>query len=145
MHYVGMEALRLPVHVLYDWPTVFLSMVAAVVTHDANRALDPQLHTHVCVINLTYDQTEARWKSVQPSGFFRHQGYLREVCYNKLAALMSAAGYELEPGRRIGFAVKGVPSELREMFSKRRREILRQAAETARRGGSIVDETLNKN
>src|SRR5579863_3246777 len=31
MHYVGMEALRLPVPVLYDWPTVFLSMVAAVV------------------------------------------------------------------------------------------------------------------
>ncbi len=31
MHYVGMEALRLPVRVLYDWPTVFLSMIAAVV------------------------------------------------------------------------------------------------------------------
>jgi two-component system, sensor histidine kinase and response regulator len=30
MHYVGMEALRLPVRVLYDWPTVFVSMVAAV-------------------------------------------------------------------------------------------------------------------
>ncbi|HEY1986045.1 MAG TPA: response regulator [Terracidiphilus sp.] len=31
MHYVGMEAFRLPVRVLYDWPTVFISMVAAVV------------------------------------------------------------------------------------------------------------------
>ena len=31
MHYLGMEAFRLPVQVLYDWPTVFLSMVAAVV------------------------------------------------------------------------------------------------------------------
>lgn len=31
MHYVGMEALRLPVRVLYDWPTVFVSMIAAVV------------------------------------------------------------------------------------------------------------------
>ena len=30
MHYVGMEAFRLPVRVLYDWPTVLLSMVAAV-------------------------------------------------------------------------------------------------------------------
>ena len=106
------------------------SMVAAIVTHDANRALDPQLHTHVCVMNLTYDATEGRWKSVQPSGFYRHQGYLREVCYNKLAGLMTAAGYEIEPGQRIGFAVKGVPPELREMFSKRRQEILRQAAET---------------
>lgn len=109
------------------------NMVAAVVTHDANRALDPQLHTHVCIMNLTYDETESRWKGVQPSGFYRHQGYLREVCYNKLATAMTAAGYELEPGQRLGFAVKGVPPELREMFSKRRREILRQAAESGAR------------
>jgi len=30
MHYVGMQALRLPVPVKYDWPTVLLSIVAAV-------------------------------------------------------------------------------------------------------------------
>jgi two-component system, sensor histidine kinase and response regulator len=30
MHYVGMEALRLPVQVRYDWPTVLLSMVVAI-------------------------------------------------------------------------------------------------------------------
>jgi two-component system sensor histidine kinase/response regulator len=30
MHYVGMEALRLPVPVRYDWPTVLVSMIAAV-------------------------------------------------------------------------------------------------------------------
>lgn len=30
MHYIGMEAFVLPVRVLYAWPTVFLSMVAAV-------------------------------------------------------------------------------------------------------------------
>jgi len=30
MHYVGMEAFRLPVPVLYDWPTVLLSLLAAI-------------------------------------------------------------------------------------------------------------------
>jgi PAS domain S-box-containing protein len=30
MHYVGMEAFRLPVPVTYDWPTVLLSLVAAI-------------------------------------------------------------------------------------------------------------------
>lgn len=106
------------------------SLVAAIVTHDANRALDPQLHTHLCIMNLTFDATEQRWKSVQPSGFYRHQGYLREVCFNKLAARMTAAGYELEAGQRIGFQVKGVSEELRALFSKRRQEILRRAAES---------------
>jgi conjugative relaxase-like TrwC/TraI family protein len=113
------------------------NMVAAVVTHDANRALDPQLHTHVCIMNVTYDEVEARWKGVQPSDFYRHQGYLREVCYNKLAGAMTAAGYELEPGQRLGFAVKGFPPELREIFSKRRREIVRRAAEA---GAASQDE-----
>jgi two-component system, sensor histidine kinase and response regulator len=30
MHYLGMEALRLPIQVRYDWPTVLLSMVVAI-------------------------------------------------------------------------------------------------------------------
>ena len=30
MHYVGMLAFRLPVPVLYDWPTVLVSLLAAV-------------------------------------------------------------------------------------------------------------------
>src|SRR5262252_10098745 len=30
MHYIGMLAFRLPVPVLYDWPTVLLSLVAAI-------------------------------------------------------------------------------------------------------------------
>lgn len=105
------------------------TMAAAIVTHDTNRALDPQLHTHVCLMNVTFDRVEGRWKGVQPSGFFRHQGFLREVCYNKLAAAMVAAGYEIESSGRIGFAVKDFPAELRETFSKRRKEILRRAQE----------------
>src|SRR5579875_3860894 len=32
MHYVGMLALRMPMQVLYDWPTVLLSMIAAIVS-----------------------------------------------------------------------------------------------------------------
>ena len=30
MHYIGMLAFRLPVPVQYDWPTVLLSLVAAI-------------------------------------------------------------------------------------------------------------------
>ncbi len=103
------------------------NLVASIVTHDASRSLDPQLHTHVCIMNLTWDSTESRWKSVQPSGFYRHQGFLREVCYNKLAARMVAGGYEIENVRGIGFNVQGVSAELRQRFSKRRSQILRQA------------------
>ncbi len=104
------------------------NMVAAVVTHDASRALDPQLHTHVCIMNVTFDPVENRWKGVQPSAYFQNQGYLREVCYNKLASYMMGAGYQLESARSMGFNVVGVPAELRNRFSKRRQTILERSA-----------------
>lgn len=101
------------------------SMVAAMVTHEASRALDPQLHTHVCVMNTTYDPVEQRWKSVQPENFYKYQGYFREVCYNKLAGRMMGAGYQIAKAARttIGFNIVGSPPEVRAMFSKRREEI----------------------
>jgi conjugative relaxase-like TrwC/TraI family protein len=114
------------------------NMVAAIVTHDASRSLDPQLHTHVCVMNLTYDPKEERWKSVQPSAFFRHQGYFREVCYNKLAGRMISGGYALDSIRTLGFNIRGVPATLRDRFSKRRRAILARAQEL----GSLTQDSL---
>ena len=115
------------------------SMVAALVTHDASRSLDPQLHTHLCIMNVTYDAVEDRWKGVQPSGLYRHQGYFREVCYNKLAERMVAAGYRLESARKIGFSVSGIPDELRVRFSKRRKAILEKASSV---GASSQDALL---
>ena len=103
-------------------------MVAAMVTHDASRALDPQLHTHVCIMNVSYDDVERQWKSVQPEGYYKHQGYFREVCCNKLAERMVEAGYEIQRARKIGFHIKGVPAVLRDQFSKRHEEIEKVAA-----------------
>ena len=102
-------------------------MVAAVVTHDTSRALDPQLHTHVCIMNVTYDSVEKRWKAVEPHGYYKYQSYLREVSYNKLAEKMKEGGYQLEKARSSGFTIKGFPGDLRENFSKRREEIERVA------------------
>lgn len=104
------------------------NMVAAVVTHDSSRALDPQLHTHVCIMNVTFDSVENRWKAVQPNGYYKYQSYLREVGYNKLAEKMKAGGYQIEKARFIGFNIKGFPDDLRKDFSKRREEIERVAS-----------------
>jgi conjugative relaxase-like TrwC/TraI family protein len=105
------------------------NMVSAVVTHDASRSLDPQLHTHLCVMNVTYDEVEKRWKGVQPSNFYRFQSFFREVSYNKLAQRMRDGGYELERSRTIGFDIKGFPASVRKQFSKRRDEILERATQ----------------
>src|SRR5436309_9558493 len=41
MHYIGMLAFSLPVLVLYDWPTVVLSLMAAVFAVSPVRAPEP--------------------------------------------------------------------------------------------------------
>jgi conjugative relaxase-like TrwC/TraI family protein len=104
------------------------NIIAGVVTHDTSRALDPQLHTHVCIMNATYDEVERRWKGIQPSGYYRYESFFREVSYNKLAEKMIEAGYVLERGRSIGFNIRGFPPKCREIFSKRREEIERVAS-----------------
>lgn len=104
------------------------NLVAAIVTHETSRALDPQLHTHLCLLNLTWDGVEERWKGLQPSPIYRQPGFLREVCYAKLAGRLREAGYELDPLRGVGFAIRGIPPELRTLFSKRRGAIMREAA-----------------
>ncbi len=105
------------------------NMVAAVVTHDTSRALDPQLHTHMCILNVTFDPVENRWKGVQPYGYLRHQGFFREVCYNRLAQRMREGGYTLDNQPGIGFTIRGFPERLRREFSERRAAILAAAKE----------------
>ncbi|PTX91855.1 conjugal transfer protein [Verrucomicrobia bacterium LW23] len=103
------------------------NMVAAIVQHEASRSQDPQLHTHLCIMNLTYDAAEKRWKGVEPGGYYLHQSYFREVCYNKLASRMIQGGYQLERTRSLGFTIKGMPADARATFSKRRQEITEEA------------------
>jgi ABC-type oligopeptide transport system ATPase subunit len=104
-----------------------VTMVAAVVIHDTSRALDPQIHAHVCIMNVTHDPIENRWKAVEPRGFYKYQSYLREVSYNKLAEKMKEGGYQIEKARSGGFNIKGFSADLRVDFSKRREEIERVA------------------
>jgi hypothetical protein len=85
--------------------------------------------THVAVMNLTFDPVEKRWKGLQPSGFFRHEAFLGEVCNNALARRMIEGGYRAESLRGAGFRLAGIPAPLRETFSKRRRRILERAKE----------------
>jgi conjugative relaxase-like TrwC/TraI family protein len=109
------------------------SMVAAVVMREASRALDPQLHTHVAVMNLTFDPVEKRWKGLQPSGFFRHQVFLREVCYNAMARRVIEGAYRVESVRGAGFRLAGISASQRETFSKRQRRILEREKEEGAR------------
>jgi conjugative relaxase-like TrwC/TraI family protein len=102
------------------------NLCGAAFTHDASRALDPQLHTHFVLANATQTNSE-KWFALHENGMLEAVRYAGKVYQNELAREVKALGYEVrevrEKGEITGFEIKGVPQELCERFAKRREEI----------------------
>ncbi|MEP6671597.1 MAG: MobF family relaxase [Chthoniobacter sp.] len=108
------------------------NLCAAAFTHDASRALDPQLHTHFVVANATRDAS-GRWYAMEECQMLKAIRYAGKAYQNEMAREVTALGYiirEARDGKRqvTGFEVEGVPDELCARFAKRRAEIEREIA-----------------
>jgi len=120
------------------------NIAAALFMHMTSRALDPQLHTHAFVLNITRRPEDGQWRAlhrgrqittgrgttaVLSNPFYRHRLLLGQIYQNELARDLALAGYhirvtDLENGL---WELEGVPDSLIRAFSKRRAEIERQA------------------
>ncbi|MCE0521373.1 MAG: relaxase domain-containing protein [Methylacidiphilales bacterium] len=102
------------------------NICGAAFTHDASRALDPQLHTHFVLANATQTHS-GKWFALHENGMLEAVRYAGKVYQNELAREVKALGYEIrdvrEKGEITGFEIKGVSQELCERFAKRREEI----------------------
>ena len=101
-------------------------MVAATFRHIASRNLDPQLHTHAVIANMTRD-AQGRWKSVEPISLHRNARLIGAFYRNELSRRLIEKGYSILPamaGRIQSFEIAGYDKELRDAFSTRRSEIL---------------------
>ena len=102
------------------------NLCGAAFTHDASRALDPQLHTHFVLANAT-QTVSGKWFALHENGMLEAVRYAGKVYQNELAREVKALGYDVrevrEKGEIKGFEIKGVSQELCERFAKRREEI----------------------
>ena len=102
------------------------SMVAATFRHKANRNLEPHLHTHAVIANMT-QRPDGTWASLD-TGPLRPAEKLVGAHYrNELAARLRELGYALRPtmvGRVPGFEIEGIDRALLEEHSTRRQEIM---------------------
>ena len=100
-------------------------MVAALFRHIASRNLDPQLHTHAVVANMTRDG-EGRWKSIEPTELRRNAILFGAFYRDQLARRLIAKGYSILPamaGRMQSFEIAGYDRRTRIAFSSRRQEM----------------------
>ena len=100
-------------------------MAAALFRHIASRNLDPQLHTHAVIANMTRDG-EGRWKSVEPTLLHRNARLIGAYYRNELSRRLIERGYSILPamaGRMQSFEIAGYDRRIRDAFSTRRKQI----------------------
>ena len=101
-------------------------MVAATFRHLASRNLDPQLHTHAVVANMTRGQNGA-WRSAEFTAIERSKLLIGAYYRNELRMGLEKIGYATVPtlvGRMPGFEIAGYGKPMLDAFSTRRRELL---------------------
>jgi conjugative relaxase-like TrwC/TraI family protein len=102
--------------------------VAASFRHETSRALDPQLHSHCVILNVTR-RVDGEWRAVNARGIFRAQRLAREIYEAELAKELRSLGYEVKTyrdcrtGRDRAVGITGFEPEHLKVFSKRSRDI----------------------
>ena len=110
-------------------------MVAAAFDHWDSRAGDPQLHTHVVVMNRV-QTLDGVWRTIDSKALFRWTVGLSELYQGVLSdCLTEALGWGWEPRERAHspvprWEVAGVPQPLMDEFSQRS-SMIEQATDAA--------------
>ena len=101
-------------------------MVAATFRHLASRNLDPQLHTHAVIANMTRGR-DGDWRSAEFTAVERSKLLIGAYYRNELRTRLKKIGYATVPtlvGRMPGFEIAGYQRPMLDAFSTRRRELL---------------------
>ena len=101
------------------------NLCMARINHYESRELDPQLHSHIVLMNLTHGD-DGKWRSIEAGKIYQDQLYLGQYFRNELAKELSSLGYETEvTDRKKGlFEIRGISEEIRDEFSVRRKQVL---------------------
>ncbi|BAY14080.1 MobF family relaxase [Calothrix sp. NIES-2098] len=106
------------------------NLVVAEFDHIETRELDPHLHTHALVMNMTQLENSS-WYSLFNDEIFKNKKFLGMVYQNYLALEVEKLGYQVEPKKHGQFEIKGFRDEDLKEFSKRRQQILNAAGSDA--------------
>lgn len=106
------------------------NLIAAKFDHETSRDLDPQLHSHVFMMNAAITSAGA-WKANETINLYRDQKALGLLYRQELANQLQLRGYQLEYADRIQmlFEIVGVEESIIQHFSQRRVAIESQVAE----------------
>lgn len=102
------------------------NMIAARFDHFTSREMDPQLHSHVVVANMT-KRKDGRWRAVANEKIFARE-LLTAMYENELAAELKERGYTVtmtkyDTGNSRYARIEGIDGRVEEHFAKRQEQI----------------------
>src|SRR5512135_1036963 len=100
------------------------ALVSALFLHTTSRAQDPQAHIHAVTFNFTR-APDGKFRALEGTQLYQHKFAASALFRVELAKHLIALGFEVELDG-FSFAIKGVPPELCEEFSKRSEQIRRE-------------------
>lgn len=101
------------------------NILASRFNHHESRELDPQLHSHCVIMNMTKGM-DGKWRSLEMGEMFKNQLYIGQVYRNELAKELLKIGYKIEVSDRSKglFEIAGIKHEIIDEFSTRRKQVL---------------------
>lgn len=90
--------------------------------HVSSRELDPQVHTHCIILNVT-QRDDGAWRAITGEKLLSAKMTLGAIYRNELAARVQDLGYEIEWGDKGLWEIKGVSKATLDAFSRRSEQI----------------------
>jgi conjugative relaxase-like TrwC/TraI family protein len=104
------------------------NLVIASFRHATSRALDPQLHSHNIILNMTRDEA-GQWRSLEPRAFYQMQKQMGAIYRQELADEVQRLGYKIDRSKDSTFEIAGISEATSEAFSQRSAAIEARLAE----------------
>lgn len=98
------------------------SAVIAQFEHMTSRAGDPDLHSHVVVLNITR-RADGQWRSIENAEMFKEQRLMYEIYLSELAKGAKDLGYGITVGKHGNPELAHITREQIEHFSRRSRQL----------------------
>ena len=98
------------------------SALIAQFEHATSRAGDPDLHSHVVVLNLTR-RADGQWRSIENAEMFKEQRLMYETYLSELAKGAKDLGYGITIGKHGNPELAHITREQIEHFSRRSRQV----------------------
>ena len=98
------------------------SSVIAQFEHATSRSGDPDLHSHVVVMNVT-QRADGEWRSIENAEMFKEQRLMYETYLSELAKGARDLGYEIAIGKHGNPELAHITRGQIEHFSQRSREV----------------------